>query len=171
MRLHTPTFLLRTRLGVLLIGAVLGTALLLLRDADDPPTPAVQDAALSNLEISPENLMRSFLERRGDAAPASLSASDCLGAYHEGATMIDVRTPGEFARGHLACAINVDILAGGFEDRIAALGLDPEKPVYLYCRSGNRSGRAAKILRGMGFAEAYNVGGFEALRDVGFETN
>lgn len=83
--------------------------------------------------------------------------------------VLDVRTPSEFASGHLAGAINVDVLAPDFQSQVAALDLS-EGPIYLYCRSGNRSGTAAGILRQMGHSGAVNVGGFSALVSAGAET-
>lgn len=89
--------------------------------------------------------------------------------------VLDVRSPGEFASGHLAGAINVDIhgpdFAGQVEKLAAAGTVDREQPVYLYCRSGARSGRAARILRQQGFEQAWNVGGFGALRSAGAKVN
>lgn len=112
--------------------------------------------------------MFSFLKK--NAGSTALTASTCLERYTEGATMLDVRTAREFSEGHLACAQNVDVMSADFREQVEALGLDPSLPVYLYCRSGNRSGQAAKILRQMGFVEAFNVGSFDALEAVGFET-
>lgn len=89
------------------------------------------------------------------------------------APVLDVRAPREYASGHLAGAINVDVNAPDFRakiDELAAEGaLSPGRPVYLYCRSGNRSGQATRILREKGFGEAYNIGGFTALRGAGAE--
>ena len=81
--------------------------------------------------------------------------------------VVDVRTPDEYAGGHLAGADNLDLMAPDFRERAA--GLPTGGPVYLYCRSGNRSGQAAVVLRELGY-EAYNVGGYEELADAGFAT-
>jgi phage shock protein E len=99
----------------------------------------------------------------------TLSPLECRERFAEGATMLDVRTPEEYAKGHLACAINVDVLATDFTGQVESLGLDPSRPVYLYCLSGNRSGQAAKMLRREGFEQAFNVGSYRALLKVGFE--
>lgn len=98
---------------------------------------------------------------------AAMSAADFVETRDARAPLIDVRTPAEFAAGHLAGAVNVDVYAPDFPSRIAAMGLPADEPVYLYCRSGNRSGTAAQVLRQMGHAGAVNVGGFEALRRAG----
>ena len=86
------------------------------------------------------------------------------------APVLDVRTPDEYAEGHLADAVNVDVLAPDFADRVRAMDLPTDGPVYLYCRSGGRSGKAAEVLRGLGHGGALNVGGFEALAAAGAET-
>ena len=49
--------------------------------------------------------------------------------------------------------------------------LDKDKTYYLYCRSGNRSGQAARIMKSKGFDNVYNVGGFEDLVRFGFESD
>lgn len=73
-----------------------------------------------------------------------------------GAKLIDVRSPQEFATGAVPQAINlpVQVIAGEI-DRHA----QPSDTLVLYCKSGMRSDMAAKILRGMGFAKSYNLGG------------
>ncbi|MFO7315318.1 rhodanese-like domain-containing protein [Rhodothermus marinus] len=78
--------------------------------------------------------------------------------------VIDVRTPEEFAQGHLEGAINLDLMAPDFSEKIARL--DPNRTYYLYCRSGNRSGQAARLLRERGL-KAYNIGGLEDLARAG----
>ncbi len=96
----------------------------------------------------------------------TLTASEFLGRYQAGTdTLLDVRTPAEFAGGHLEGADNVDVLAPDFAARVDAL--DRKKTYYLYCRTGNRSGQAARRMREMGFDAAYNVGGFEDLSAAG----
>lgn len=71
--------------------------------------------------------------------------------------LLDVRTDGEFAESHLEGATQIDISKGNFKDEIAKL--DKDVPVYVYCRSGGRSGRAAAMMKGMGFKEVYNLEG------------
>lgn len=114
----------------------------------------------------------SFLSRLLNPTPdgSSMSPSDFVAQRDADAPVIDVRTPQEFASGHLAGAANVDVMSGDFPDRIAAMDLPEDGPVYLYCRSGNRSGQAAQILRRMGHNGAVNIGGFDALARAGAET-
>ncbi len=81
------------------------------------------------------------------------------------AYLIDVRTPEEYQAGHLAHAQNINIKSGDFKQQVSKL--DKNKPVYLYCRSGNRSGQAADSLNTLGFKTYYNIGGFEQLKAAG----
>ena len=79
--------------------------------------------------------------------------------------VIDVRTITEYNQGHLKGAKKVDFLRptefqSYFENR------DTLQPVYLYCRSGNRSMNAAKYLKKRGFKELYDLrGGYTGLPD------
>lgn len=89
-------------------------------------------------------------------------------AIADGAQVLDVRTDGEWAGGHVAGAVHADVMGGDFDQAVA--GLDRQRPVYVYCASGTRSGRAAKKLEAMGFAEVVNAGGFGQLAAAGVET-
>ena len=99
--------------------------------------------------------------------PLQIPAAEFLSRRTPDAPVLDVRTPGEFAEGHLQGARNVDVMGTGFADAVDRLGLDRNTPVYVYCRSGNRSGNAVKILRGRGYSGAVNVGGLGDLTRAG----
>ena len=101
------------------------------------------------------------------SSPVELDAGEFLRLRSPDAPVLDVRTPGEFSQGHLVGAANLDIMDDGFLENVERLGLDREAPVYLYCRSGNRSGKAARLLRENGYTRAYNVGAFEELAREG----
>jgi thioredoxin len=73
------------------------------------------------------------------------------------APVIDVRTPEEFANGHLRNAQNIDWNSNNFEAGIAAF--DKTKPVFVYCLSGGRSHSAAEKMRDIGFSEVYELEG------------
>lgn len=73
----------------------------------------------------------------------------------EDVVILDVRTPGEFATGHIANAINIDAESGSFASQIESL--DKTKTYAVYCRSGNRSGNATKIMAEAGFTSLYNM--------------
>jgi len=101
------------------------------------------------------------------SSPVELETGEFLRRRSPDAPVLDVRTPGEFSQGHLVGAVNLDIMDAGFLEEVERLGLDREAPVYLYCRSGNRSGKAARLLRENGYTRAYNVGAFEELAREG----
>ncbi len=69
--------------------------------------------------------------------------------------IVDVRTPAEYAEGHITGAVNLPLqtIESWYKD------LPKDKPVYLYCRSGNRSQQAAEFLKKKGFSNIYNEQG------------
>ncbi len=77
-----------------------------------------------------------------------------------GATIVDVRTPGEFADESYPKAKNIPLAA--LEARMAELG-PKDKPIVLYCASGARSAQAARILKQAGFLDAINAGGIDDM--------
>ena len=73
--------------------------------------------------------------------------------------IIDVRTPSEFKKGHIENAINVDFKAANFIENISFF--DKNKTLLIYCRTGNRSGKASKLIDSIGFSKIYDLkGGF-----------
>ena len=84
--------------------------------------------------------------------------------------VIDVRTLEEYNDGHLNITdAQYDWMNGNFHDAVESM--DKEETYYLYCRSGNRSGQAAQMMRNRGFENVYNIGGFEDIVRDGFESN
>ena len=71
--------------------------------------------------------------------------------------VIDVRTPEEFAQGHLEGAVLIDVTSPDFAERVAEL--DRDQPYVLYCRSGNRSAGARQVMTDLGFADVADVDG------------
>jgi len=71
--------------------------------------------------------------------------------------ILDVRTKSEVAGGKIGNAINLDYYSDTFKSDLDKL--DKNRPVYVYCRSGNRSGEAKKIMTLMGFKAVYNLKG------------
>ena len=71
--------------------------------------------------------------------------------------IIDVRTPEEFAEGHIENVINLDYYSETFRDELNKL--DKNKMYLIYCRSGNRSGKALNIMEELNFREVYNMSG------------
>ncbi|KAB7745179.1 rhodanese-like domain-containing protein [Nostocoides sp. F2B08] len=92
------------------------------------------------------------------AAGSELDAADFAAALKAPETVIlDVRTPEEFAEGHIPGAVNIDVQAPDFASQVAAL--DPHVPYAVYCRSGNRSQVALDLMAQMGVTDAYHLGG------------
>jgi thioredoxin len=81
-----------------------------------------------------------------------------------GAQIIDVRTAEEYASGHVANAINMDVNASDFEQKIATL--DKTKAVFVYCLSGGRSAGAVATLQKSGFATIYEMPGIMAWNNA-----
>ena len=71
--------------------------------------------------------------------------------------LLDVRTPAEFASGHISGATNIDFESGTFESDIQKL--DKSKSYAVYCRSGNRSGQATSLMAKDGFSTVFNLDG------------
>lgn len=83
-------------------------------------------------------------------------------------TLIDVRTPEEFADGHLKGATNIDFNGPDFAEKISELDKDGE--YTLYCRSGRRSGLALEAMKAAGFTKVTNAGGVEqASKTLGLD--
>ncbi|MEH6656665.1 rhodanese-like domain-containing protein [Leeuwenhoekiella marinoflava] len=72
--------------------------------------------------------------------------------------LIDVRRPEEFEAGNIENAQNINVLEPeNFNSKIEKL--DKSQPVYIYCRSGNRSGKAAQIMQDAGFTKIFDLEG------------
>ena len=78
--------------------------------------------------------------------------------------LVDVRTPEEYAEGHIAGSRNINLFDSDFIDE-AEKTLDKSKPVAVYCRSGKRSADAAKILAENGFNVTNLEGGILAWKE------
>ena len=87
-------------------------------------------------------------------------------AQNENMQLIDVRTPEEFAEGHLKNATNICVTCDAFEKEIVAL--DKTKPVLVYCKMGGRSAKAAAKLKEFGFKSITDLdGGITAWENEG----
>lgn len=79
-------------------------------------------------------------------------------AQDKDGVILDVRTPEEVEEGRIPNAIHIDIYRGqGFIQDVEKL--DKTKNYYVYCRTGNRSGQACRLMENMGFEHAYNLMG------------
>ncbi len=82
--------------------------------------------------------------------------------------LVDVRTPEEYAEGHIKGAVNINFKKRTFPDYINVI--DKDKPVAVYCRSANRSGKAALIMQSEGFKKIYDLdGGIKAWKTASKE--
>lgn len=82
-----------------------------------------------------------------------VSPEDARALVSEGALLLDVRSPQEFSGGHIEGAINIPVHQ--LAERIDEI---PNAPIVLYCRSGQRSGRAAALLTGAGRDSVHDLG-------------
>ena len=80
------------------------------------------------------------------------------------AIWIDVRTPQEFEADHLEGAEHIPW--DGIEKGVTELGLSKEQPIYLYCGSGGRAGRAKESLEAAGYTAVVNAGGLSDAREL-----
>ena len=78
-----------------------------------------------------------------------------------GAVLLDVRTPQEYAQGHIPGSKNIPLQT--LHDAEGAIQ-DKGTPLYVYCQSGARSSQAASLLRRMGYTNVTNIGGIAAWR-------
>ena len=96
------------------------------------------------------------------SAPSSIAPASADSLIHgevknKNFRLVDVRTPEEFAQGHLAGAALVDFKSPTFADEIAKL--PREAKILIYCRSGHRSGIALQQMQSMGFKDVRDIGG------------
>ena len=80
-----------------------------------------------------------------------------LSTKQDDIVLIDVRTPQEYEQGHLENAVNINIADKSFAEEVGKL--DRSEAVYVYCKVGGRSARAASMLKEMGFEEVYDLEG------------
>lgn len=100
--------------------------------------------------------------RGGDGMPRNVAPGEARELIRENAgnrdfVVLDVRTPGEFAQGHLKGAVLIDYRSPGFRQEMA--GLDRKKTYLVYCRTGNRSARALEIMKELGFRRYHHLEG------------
>ena len=70
-----------------------------------------------------------------------------------GAVLLDVRTREEYADGHVPGSVNIPL------NQLETISYGKDTPLYVYCRSGARSGRAVQVLKKSGYEKAVNIGG------------
>jgi rhodanese-related sulfurtransferase len=101
-----------------------------------------------------------------DVSVTEAYAIFALNAGHHDFTIIDVRTPEEYAAGHIPGALNRDYSSPAFKDDIN--DFDKDKIYLVYCQGGGRSAAASKVMVELGFKYIYNItGGFSAWLAAG----
>ncbi len=93
------------------------------------------------------------------SSATKLTGKDFIEKYNstQSPVLLDVRTPEEFNAGHIQSAINIDFQNQSFLSDIK--NLDNSKTYFVYCRSGNRSGKAISIMKENGFKNIYELQG------------
>lgn len=131
------------------IAIVAGLAVLTACGSDEPAADADSDTAATAAPAV--EVAAGFSTISADDAAAVLAdAPDDL-------VILDVRTPEEYAEGHLDGAVLVDFYDADFADQLAEL--DPDVPYLVYCRSGNRSGQTLPLMEQLGFGSASDIDG------------
>jgi rhodanese-related sulfurtransferase len=177
-----------TRTLTLALGALILTAGAACQDGETTCTAGsltCLDARADRLAAIPDRVLGEPL-RPADAPRGDLaSAADSAGPYvHEEITpatlsgwiaagkvmsLIDVREPSEFASGHIAGAVNLAWSSGVLKASLAQIATD--RPLVIYCASGNRSHQAASWLAAQGRKPVYDMqGGIGAWIAAGYPT-
>jgi rhodanese-related sulfurtransferase len=118
-----------------------------------PPVLHAEDAAGEYPNLSPSEARELIGKRSGDP----------------GFVLLDVRTPKEFDAERIAGAVIVDYNSPSFRDKMAKL--DRSKTYLVYCRTGNRTNGAVKVMRELGFPNVIVFpGGITKWKEAGFPT-
>jgi phage shock protein E len=115
-------------------------------------------ALLAGCSASPLSPTSGPTAATAPAVGASLAPADFAAAVKlPNTVLVDVRTPEEYASGHLAGATLIDVEGADFATKIAAL--DKTKTYAVYCRAANRSKVAMTIMQQAGFTSVYDLAG------------
>lgn len=134
------------------LAAVIGLGVGLAACGGDTDTAAAADADTDTASVAaaePDAARPPFGMITPEQAQALAAVDDVV--------VIDVRTPEEFAEGHIDGATMIDFNAPSFADEVAKL--DPAAEYLVYCRSDNRSGQAVQMMQGLGFERVWDMDG------------
>ncbi|MDP6922373.1 MAG: rhodanese-like domain-containing protein [Lutibacter sp.] len=92
-----------------------------------------------------------------DKAEVAVLAPAVFKVKSVGHTLVDIRSPEEFASGHLQGAVNINYFDENFLTQLATF--NKEQPLFIYCRSGNRTAKASPAIRASGFQKLYDLAG------------
>jgi phage shock protein E len=98
-----------------------------------------------------------------------ISPKDARAHFKSGALVIDVRSPSEFNSGHLPTAINIPL--DEIETALPQRAKEKNQVLLLHCQSGMRSGMARRKLKGMGYANAFNLGSYGRAESIFKQAN
>ncbi|MGD9999470.1 MAG: rhodanese-like domain-containing protein [Ilumatobacteraceae bacterium] len=144
----------RRRARIASVAALTGSLALALVSCGGDDTGTATPTSATAVDARIELISASATQQLLDAPPAGL-------------VVLDVRTPEEFAAGHLAGAIDLDYRSATFADDLAEL--DRDVPYLVYCHSGNRSAGAVAAMRELGFTIVSELdGGITAWQAAGY---
>jgi rhodanese-related sulfurtransferase len=133
-------------IGLVAILVIVGIALLNSSDKAEETPAIVNSIAGLSQNITPQEYQTHFIDQ-----PTT----------H---LLLDVRTPEEYAEGHIANSVNISLQT--LADRLDEVPKD--QLVVLYCRSGNRSAQAAELLKEAGYTAIYDLGGIIGWQEAGY---
>lgn len=105
---------------------------------------------VENSSTQKEQTVIEFRTISADEAKAAIDSQDDI-------IIVDVRTPGEYSSGHIKDSINIPL--NTIEDTVMEKYPNRDTKLYLYCRSGNRSSQAARLLVKQGYTNVVDFGG------------
>lgn len=140
-------------LAPLLVAA--GLLLAACGDSDDSTSDTTSPAA--EAEESSNSAAESVASPAGITLVSPTEAAAFIDEGPADQVVLDVRTPEEFAEGHIEGAVNIDIYEPSFADDIDAL--DRAVPYVVYCRSGNRSAEATALMGDLSFESVQEIDG------------
>lgn len=122
---------------------------------------------LSCLRFCPPPLSAAPAAKPGTAAKhINAQEADKLLKENKSVVVLDIRTPEEYAGGHIAGAKNIDFLDNDFEKSLK--GLDKSKAYLVHCASGGRSSQSLEQFQALGFKSVYHLdGGFNSWKKAG----
>ncbi len=142
--------------AALFLAAALGVAACGGDDDDGDASAAAEPAAQSADQSGGDDAAAS-----GDAAGIRVvtpqDAAATIADPPDDLVILDVRTPEEYAEGHVDGAVLLDFYREDFAEQLAEL--DPDVSYVLYCRSGNRSGQTRTLMSDLGFTDVADVEG------------
>jgi rhodanese-related sulfurtransferase len=141
-----------------LVAGLAGISLLLAScGGDEPAADAAVDAAVGTDPAPAGDVADEAPALSGISTISVEAAAAMLADPPADLVVLDVRTPEEFAEGHLDGAVLIDFYDADFAEQLAAL--DRTVPYLVYCRSDNRSGQAMSVMADLGFTSAVDVDG------------